>query len=292
MLWALARAPAQRRHLHLESHDGPGLRLGARGGGLGRLSLDNLSLTGLSPRLGPPTGQGTRVVYDPLVDARTYASLAQPPYAYARLTSALEWTEWPLRLEPLSLYYPLQACASPAGLRALRQLHGWALKQPTLPLWTCEYTERIRGFASATFSRRLDGSWQVRDMGALRTLRLPRSLGWPEPGRSEAVAGFLDVPQGRYVSLSGPEARLFLVPELPQGPRLAWANASIVSWEREPGLAVRLRGHLPVTLALAGVSPACHFDTPAGRIRGTSRDGLLHFRFPRPDTGHARLVCP
>lgn len=258
------------------------------GGGPGLLDLDNPSLTGLSPLLEP---SGERV-YSPLVDARAYSLLAWPPYAYSRLAEVLERTDRPRRLAPLALYFPLEACDSPAGLRALESLRSHALARPTLPLWLGEYAARAMGFSRVTLSRQLDGAWWIRGLGALRTLRLPAALGWPDPRSSTGVAGFLETPQGRYVSLSASEARLVLAPRPPAGPVLAWANAPLVSWRGSPSPSLRLRGHLPVSLALSGVREGCRLVGPAGSLPGVPGEGVRIFHFPEPDTGDARLVCP
>jgi hypothetical protein len=259
--------------------------------GLGYLSLENPSLTVLSPLLAPGTERGERI-YAPLVDGRDYERLASPPYAYSRLVGVLERTERPRRLKPLGLAYPMEAFASPAGLRTFELLHAWVREQPSLPLWLDEYVERVEGFARATLARHLDGSWRLRGLGALRTVRVPPSLGWPELQRSRHVVGFLDAPQGRYVSLQGPEAGLVLGQEPPRGPALAWANAPVVSWSATPSLSLRLRGLVPVSLALAGVPSGCALVGPSGTIRGVPERGVLVFHFPRSDTGDARLVCP
>ncbi len=282
---ARAKRLARLSHLPLVA---PSTRIG---GGLGRLSFENPSLTGLSPLLAPGTEGGARI-YAPLVDGRDYERLARPPYAYTRLVEVLERTERPRRLAPLGLLYPVNVSASPAGLRALESIHAWARTQPTLPLWLDEYADRVEGFSRATFARHLDGSWRIRGLGALRTLRLPGSLGWPSLQHSRNVVGFLDAPQGRYVSLQGPEAELVLSEEPPEGPSLAWANASVVSWSATPSLSLRLRGHVPVSLALVGVPSDCVLVGPSGSFAGVPDEGRLVFRFPLSDTGDARLVCP
>lgn len=272
----------------------PGAEPGAEcaGGGLGRLRFENDSLTGLSPLL-CPTREGGLVPNAPLVDERAWAALAEPAYAYGRLAQVLQRTGHPRRLRPWALYHDFGAAADEGGLRALQALYEQARAAPVLPLWLSEYKARVQGFAQATLARGPQGSWHVRGLGALRTLRLPAALGWPQLEHSPGVAGAVEVPEGRYVSLSGPQARLTLAATPPAGPHLAWANAPLLAWQRSPqGLRLHLRGHVPLSFALAGLPPRCRLLTPSGAVPGTAVPGATAFLLPTKDTGHARLLCP
>ena len=101
-----------------------------------------------------------------------------------------------------------------------------------------------------TFARRIDGAWELRGLGTLRTLRLDRRLGWPDLNNSSGVAGVTDTGPGRYVALSGePEVTLALTSAKPAMPHLVSANAQVVSWKRD--------GHqdrLPAARAPAGAA--------------------------------------
>ena len=78
----------------------------------------------------------------------------------------------------------------------------------------------------------VDGTWRFRSLGLLRTVRLPRSLGWPDPARSRGVAGVAEVGPWRYVSLAPGEPPVLALSERPTpGPYLAWTNASLERWE-------------------------------------------------------------
>ncbi|EAU68081.1 putative signal peptide protein [Stigmatella aurantiaca DW4/3-1] len=270
----LARKAARRIHIEEPGH-------GAPHPAEALLPATPLSLTALSPLMR----------LEPVKHSRE-AARTLSPFAYSRLTEVLAWTDHPRRLSPLMISHPVGACTTPAGVRALAKVYSWAQAQPTLPLWRCEYEDRARGFAQATLARTFDGTWQIRGLGALRTLRLPTGWGEPALERSQGVAGFADTPQGRYVSLAAPEAQ-FVLSETPSaGPRLVWANAPLLDWKQEAStVEVHLRGHLPVALALTGVAQGCRFTGATGTVPGVLADGVTRFHFPTADTGHARLVC-
>jgi len=157
-------------------------------------------------------------------------------------------------------------------------------------------------------ARRLDGTWLLRDLGALRTVRLPAALGWPDLARSPDVAGVRELPQGRYVALA-PSARpvraLAVTDASPDGgeaaPYLESANAAVVAERRAgPELWVSLRGHVPVEMtiggcdgdrALAVIDPPSGADAPAIVVGPLARGAGRPVRFETTETGEVHVVC-
>ena len=77
-----------------------------------------------------------------------------------------------------------------------------------------------------------DGAWSIKGLVGMRTLRLDPALGWPDLSRSVGVAGVRDLPQGRYVHLSGPEAVLALRETRDPRPALEEANICLLYTSR------------------------------------------------------------
>ncbi|MFL5307457.1 MAG: hypothetical protein ACJ8F1_19720, partial [Polyangia bacterium] len=147
---------------------------------------------------------------------------------------------------------------------------------------------------TATLARRSDGSWLVRNLGALATLRLPAALGWPDLDKSQGVVGVRDLPQGRYVTLDpGHPVALALAPDRPRGPYVLASNAAVASFRRLGADTIRfhLRGHIPVEAEIGGcagsisVKPTHPGPAAAVTVKGQS------VRSPGPDTGELDVSC-
>jgi hypothetical protein len=155
---------------------------------------------------------------------------------------------------------------------------------------------KIEDYFHARIARRLDGGWELRGFGSLRTVRVDNQLGWPDFEGSTGVIGVhpatSDSPQGaRYVALSGaPSVTLLLQPDLPAVPHLLAANAAIVAWSREGRvLHFQLRGHLPVTLTVGACTPTG--EVGGARVRLDAAKQTVVLTFSRPDTGKVILRC-
>lgn len=245
-------------------------------------------LSRVSP-MGRPLGRWYQP-YAPVQNENIFTHEWLGPYwGYRRVIEAFELTDRPRRLKPISIYYHFYSGAKVASLRALETVYRWVLKQRPLPLWISEYVTKPLEFQHTALARRADGSWLIGPLSAQRSLRVPRAWGTPDLEGSVGLAGWRDLPQGRYLALDGrPRVLLRFRPGgKAQGPRLQAANARIRSWWREAdGLRFRLSGHVPVRLVLAGAG-GCRADRGRARRRG---DRLV-LSFRHGDTGDVRLRC-
>ena len=199
--------------------------------------------------------------YAPAQNENVYTNLWHGPYyGFRRVIDYFRYTDLPRRLKPIGIYYHFYSGTKAASVSALHDVYGWALSQETFPLWVSELCARVKGFERASVARRLDGTWLLRDFGALRTVRLPAALGWPDLARSPDVAGVRELPQGRYVALAPtaqPVRALATTNASPDSseaaPYLESANAAVVSERRAgPELWLALRGHVPVEITVGG----------------------------------------
>lgn len=247
-------------------------------GGDTTLTRARPTLTDVAP-LGIPRG-GHYQVYAPNQNENVYTNLWTGPFSgYERVTETFELTDTPRRLKPVDIYYHTYAASKPAGLRALKKAYDWALARPHFPTYPSDYLARVRGFHGAIVARGGDG-WVLADLGALRTVRLPATAGYPDLAASEGVAGFSDHGHARYVHLSSERARLVLAPRAPGIPYLADANARLTHFSRGgTGLRIGLAGHAPVTITLANVArckvspkPKTRTSLPGGAVRLSYRE--------------------
>jgi hypothetical protein len=207
-------------------------------------------------------------VYAPNQNENVYTSLWQGRYyGYERVIETFELTETPRRLKPVNIYYHTYSATKTASLAALHKVYAWALGQPLHPVYASEYIERVLDFNRAVVVRTAAG-WRVRGLGALRTVRAPRSLGYPQGD----IAGYALHGDEVYLHLVGEEAEIRFSPAPSSAPAVREANARITALERH-GNAMRLSldGHVPIQFSLQSAE-RCEVRY-AGRLVAAGRDG-------------------
>ncbi|HYY51302.1 MAG TPA: hypothetical protein VE755_00450, partial [Myxococcales bacterium] len=254
--------------------------------------VGDTSLAQLSPS-GYPEGDAFRVYLPGWNESGASSWWAAADFDPSRLIALLERSETPRRLKPLGIYFRFSIATRPAALRSFENVLRWARERGALPLWSHEYAERVREFQSASLAQRLDGTWQFRGLDRLRTVRIPKPLGWPDLTASRAVASITDVRESRYVSFApGADPTLALTAEPPANTYLSWANAPLERWSVDGStVSMRLRGHEPIRFAIAGAPAGCTLVARGGTIRPAEAGGAASFALADPDTGDARLVC-
>lgn len=274
----------------LAAAEGAGL-LNVNGGNT-QVKEDFPTLTQVSP-MGVKRG-GHLQVYAPIQNENVYTDEWESDYSgFARVVETFRLTGSPRRLKPVGIYYHFYSGAKKAAALALRKVYDWAVAQETRPVFMSEFVHRVRDFEHVQVARRLDGSWRFRNLGALRTLRLPPTLGWPDLARSRGVAGVRNVPEGRYVALTpDSEIRLALSSAPPTGPYLAHSNGGVLRWEKtEHALSVEVAADVPLELAVGGARKTCVL-TMGGKAARSRRVGELEvFALASKETGLASLSC-
>jgi hypothetical protein len=213
-------------------------------------------------------------------------------YGFRDVVDNFRFTEAPRRLKPINIYYHFYSATKPAGIVALHEIYKYAVEQETLPIHVSQFVARAEDFHRVTFARRIDGAWELRGLGALKTVRLDRRLGWPDLQSSIGVAGVTDAGPGRYVALTGePEATLALTASKPVIPHLISSNAEVVSWKRDKTRVIfQLRGHLPVNVTIGGCTSA-EGVAGASRVRVDLARKTIRLSFPSTDTQEVSLTC-
>lgn len=230
-------------------------------------------------------------IFAPNQNENVYTNDWQGPfYGYQRVIETFEMTDKPLRLKPVNIYYHTYSASKKASLIALQKVYAWAMKQPITPLFASGYIERAQGFFNATIARNNE-RYEIRNLGALRTLRLHPQNGYPDLARSRNIAGFYDDNGVRYVHLSAGEASLVLSPNPPARPYLAYANAPLGPWQATPnGLQFDLQGWLPLRFGLAHAQN-CQLLGNGKRIEGRTQGLITHFELPQ-NAAALQLSCP
>ena len=231
MLWSGNALPDERA-LREAAAAGPGQRQRRQ---LRRPATTLPALTQV-PSLYRPVGPHLQI-YAPAHNENVFIETfrnGSPIYGFRKVIKLFEFTDRPRRLKPIDIYYHFYSGASEAATSALREVYLWALRQETIPLHLSEYAARASAFPAGRVARRIDGTWELRGLGAVRTVRLPEALGWPDLKRSLNVIGVRAGPDGRFVAvLPGDPVVLALAPQPPREPHLLSSNARVVSWTRD-----------------------------------------------------------
>jgi len=176
------------------------------------------------------------------------------------LDSALvtfQQTDQPIRFEPVDVHYSMLAGVEYASVQTLDAMYDALSGQPLNPIFSSEYTAKAIDFDRMAIAR--DGNtWEVRDAGYLRTVRLAPNQA-PELADSVGVAGYAPGPGGVYVNLTGAEARFSVIathagtPDSNAGiAYLQQANGSIDDFTRTPdGLRFDLHTYVAPNFTLA-----------------------------------------
>ena len=260
-------------------------------GGTTKLTHAMPSLTGLSPLLRPTSG-GLHV-YAPIINENVYTNLWHGPYyGFRGVIETFELTDVPRRFRGLHLYYHFYSGTKQASIKVMEDIYAYMLDQQPISLWMSDYLKRVFGLHQSSLGRMADGSWQVRALEGLRTLRLDPALGWPDLGESTGVAGVRDLPQGRYVHLSADRARLVLRRERDPAPALEQANVPLQRWEYLDDARVRfaLAGEFPVRFSVRS-EKRCEVTLADVTHAGRGEEGIWHFEFDSSEVSDALLLC-
>ncbi|MDX8407951.1 MAG: polysaccharide deacetylase family protein, partial [Mariprofundaceae bacterium] len=251
---------------------------------------DHPSLTDISSMIRPVDGQVQ--VYAPVMNENLYThNWTRPRYGFERVIETFILTDRPRRLKPIDIYYHFYSGSEIASLTALKHVYDWSMQQQVLPVWVSQYVDKVQAYVLAVAARRLDGSWLLRAPEALRTVRLDKSMGWPDLNTSHGIAGVIDLPQGRYIHLlgEGGDTLLRLRQRPPSQIYLLQANAELRHWlVQGKRIRLRLAGHMPVRFSL---SQRCVLHLGKKKIEPVKQGRAYQFRLQAKDTGDALLIC-
>lgn len=251
----------------------------------------NPSLTGLGPLLRPT--RGGLQIYAPIINENLYTNLWTGPfYGFERVIDTFELTDSPRRMRGLNLYYHFYSGTKQASLRAMGDIYRFMDRQQPISLWMGDYLKRVRGLYEGGLARRLDGRWQLRALQGTRTVRLPEGMGWPDLLHSSAVAGVRDLPQGRYVHLSGDAAVLALRADRDPAPALEQANIPLEAWSyRSPNeVELSFSGQFNLRFAVR-YAGHCELRVGSKQFQGVRSGANLSFAVDQHEVRDALLTC-
>lgn len=241
--------------------------------------------------LGVQRGKGYQV-FAPNQNENVYTNnWLGPYYGFERVIETFEFTETPRRLKPINIYFHTYLLTKRAGMQSFDKVMAYALRQEVTPVHAADYARKVLDFQNFVVARTPTG-WRVRGAGPLRTLRLPPQLGVPDLARSQAVAGYRDGAEGRYVHLADGAAELALSKRNTPVPRLESANARISAYEAQSGRQRwTLEGEVPLEFSLADAD-ACRVSVAGRELQPVRRQGhLAHYTLPVHAARPLEAIC-
>jgi hypothetical protein len=113
-----------------------------------------------------------RQIYSSNSNENTYTDLWQGRYhGFRDLQLTLENTDSPIRVKPFNLYYHIYSGERIASLNALLENLTYARTQKITPIATSEFAAIANGFYSSEFFSIGNMQWQIKNRGALQTIR-------------------------------------------------------------------------------------------------------------------------
>jgi hypothetical protein len=194
---------------------------------------------------------GVFQVYAPNQNENVYTNdWTGPFYGFERSLETHQLTESPRRIKPVNIYFHTYLMTKPEGLKSLKKVLDWTIKQDFHPIKMSAFVRKAQDFNRVVVAKAGD-AWLIRGLDHLQQLRLPQSMGYPDLINSRHIAGFNDDKDMRYVHAVGNEAHLMLTPTPSNLPHLIDANASVTQFLRtNTGFKLKLSGSMPLTFTI------------------------------------------
>ncbi|MGI9241075.1 MAG: endo alpha-1,4 polygalactosaminidase, partial [Verrucomicrobiales bacterium] len=171
-------------------------------------------------------------------------------------------TESPRRLKPVNIYYHFYSASRLGALKALREVYDWAVAQPLHDMTAAEFARVTRDSRATRIFETGDRRWRVVNEGALRTFRMPSSLGFADITKSAGVTGFKVEGDWVYVHTSGARAvEIVLSDEPAEHPRMTSSTAEI-GFDKltQDVLAFDLHGFRPAQVEFGGMGASSRWQ--------------------------------
>lgn len=261
-------------------------------GGNTKLTTAYPSSTGIYPQL-RPTQAGIQV-YAPVMNENIYTNeWLGPFYGFSKVIETFKLTGEPRRYKPISIYWHFYSGTKSGALLALHDVYQWVLATPHVSLFLSEFADRVKGFQQTAITKINEQRFAVSSLGALRTLRADKALGYPQPALSDGLAGYNDTKQGRYLHLSKDRVEIQFSNNKDTSPYLYSSNAKISYWRtKDKEISFQLVGSEPVEMELKNAN-SCKLTLSNNQMVVETRKklNLRMYKFTKKDTGHALLVC-
>lgn len=209
---------------------------------------------------------------------------------FEQVIKSFEMLESPRRMKPVNIYYHFYSAVFPGSLKALERVYDWSMEQPLHAVTASQASRITRDAVQTRICRTGPNRWLVINDGKLTTLRIPKTLGFPDLDASTNVTGFSDHESERYIQTNGaPVVEIVLGSEAPDRLYLQSSEAALKfkTFARNH-CEFAANAFQPADLVFGGLQPGANFTltyTEPGKpsvFEGLRADaeGLLTFTLP------------
>jgi uncharacterized protein (TIGR01370 family) len=290
MLWSGNALPGEAELAVLDKLGIPNMNGGMT---LATNAIRSMTLVGPMTR---PIGKYVQV-YAPIMNENVYTNDWLGPFdGFKRVVETFKITETPRRIKPINIYYHFYTGTKISSMKALRDVYDWSVSQDIYPIYGSEFARKVPDHRNVGVARYLTGEWKVTRLGNIRSLRVLDSRYFPVLDKTQGIVGSRKLHDGVYIHTNGSDSVSFLTTlQRPKGVHLVSSNGRVEQWEKSyNGLALRIKGQVPVVLELGGAQLTnCSIRAGGAVVRGvlTAAQTTL-FTFTNKDTGNAILHCP
>lgn len=138
----------------------------------------NSQLDFAHPSYGDVTALGINLdgyyqVYNSNSNENNYTELwTENFYGFVTLSRTFQWTESPLRIKPIDLYYHMYSGERQSSLAALHRNMDFIRSQNIIPIHTSHYCRIVDGFYATEIAHQDNDRWTLGNRGDLQTLRM------------------------------------------------------------------------------------------------------------------------
>lgn len=220
---------------------------------------------------------GERQIYASNSNENTYTDLwTKHFYGFRFLMETVDNTEHPRRVKPFNVYYHMYSGEKLASLNAVKVNLRKARSEGVLPVTTSHYAAIAESFYETRLERSSDDLWEVRNRGALQTVRFDRAATRAvDFSRSEGVLGQRHFQGSLYVALD---------PEV-ERPRVALRSLGQLGLPPEAERAYVIQSRWRVSALELETNEGFEFS-----VRGFG-PGRMRWYVPRAGTYAVRIVA-
>ncbi|MFW0884939.1 endo alpha-1,4 polygalactosaminidase [Candidatus Acidulodesulfobacterium sp. H_13] len=214
-----------------------------------------------------------------------------PFWGFRNVIQTFKLTEKPRRLKPIYIYYHWYSGQKIASVKALKTVYEWALKQHPIPEFVSQYAKKTLDFRAMAIAKSQDG-WIIRSDGNLRTVRVPKSWGYPNMNKSIGVVGYRIINGREYVSLDNSGNYYLVFGKRRPAFRLVEANGMVRYFKKtENGYTLILKSDYYVPLHFK-VQSSCSIKIKGnGRYIERRKGNIFNFKFIKGEKAYVKTIC-
>jgi hypothetical protein len=180
-------------------------------GAYNRYDFSNATYTALYP-LGTSI-DGLHQIFNSNCNENDYTYLWTKNYfGFATARTTFNWTETPIRIKPIDLYYHMYSGERQASLSAVKINLDYVQSKKVCPISASSYSKTVLGFYNVDIMQVEENAWLIANRGALQTMRFDRAVfKGVDFSRSKGIIGQKHLQGSLYIALDEMEESPLIV---------------------------------------------------------------------------------